>query len=688
MKKEKKKKNNLNLIKDEDMSLKYNEIEIDGFQVFTPNEYTDNKNDNNNLGSVINPFEINNINDFMNSWQTLEELEENKEEKELFDNLWEFILKINKNCIIDYSLINKLISFLGDDILLQRFIFLLFAFLDNSLDDYFKEEDNFIVLKNNLIYFMIIVINLKNNEKFNCYLTKEKIVYLTTLISKIQKIKNLEHKKICLNISYQLFSNEYIHLGLDIILEEKYENKKNINNIKISEEEENIIINKETEKSNNIINNNNTANQNDDTESYKILNNFYLSQKSLLIKDNIIQKEKYNKVIDLLFNFDSENFLNIKQDNDLDYSILFFNNINLAQNIILILFSKEKYNFLKNEKEDIYYEFDFLDKVIKKNIAQTKEIHGDKYRNLFRKDSVTNNIIKYIFFIFGNNMLIESIIKPLNILLNLIGLNNEFEIVSFKGNLLKKERNITKDEFEILFEKIMEKLNDNIPFFFRLFLKMIYDNIFNSYPNLEKDDYTPLSSLFFFSYLSNPRIQNIFEIFPEKCLLIKSFFRLLYNTSLNIKFKEDDNLFFFNDEIEKYYKKINEFYENNIINVDINNEENKKYLKNLFDEIGISYPEFLFYSCCDYIHELNKDIHYLNGKYEQWIKNNIDLINNACYKEEEFNSLIDKIKKDQLSINEQRELYNNIRNIWDNKNLFDVDFLDDGNINSYRVQRP
>ena len=686
MKKENKKKNNLNSIKDEDMSLKYNEIEIDGFQVFTPNEFMDNKNNNNNLGSVINPFEIKNINDFINSWKTLEELEENKEEKELFDNLWEFILKINKNSIIDYSLINELIGFLSDDILLQRFVFLLFAFLDNSLDDYFKEENNFIVLKNNLIYFMVIVINLKNNEKFNYYLTKEKIVYLTTLISKAQKIKNLENKKICLNILYQLFSNEYIHLGLDIILEEKFENKNNINNIKISEEEENVIIDKENENANNIIYNNNINNQsNYDSESYTILNNFYLSQKAKEIKDNSIQNEKYNKVIDILFNFDSENFLNIKQDNNIDYSVLFFNNINLAQNIILILFSKEKYNFLKNEKEDVYYEFDFLDKVIKKNIAQTKEMHGDKYRNLFRKDSVTNNIIKYIFFIFGNNMLIESIIKPLNTLLNLIGLNNEFEIVSFKGNSLKKERNITKDEFDILFEKIMEKLNDNIPFFFRLFLKMIYDNIINSYPNLEKDDYTPLSSLFFFSYLSNPRIQNIFEIFPEKCLLIKSFFRLLYNTSLNIKFKEDDNLFFFNDEIEKYYKKINEFYENNIINVDINNEENKKYLKNLFDEMGIAYPEFLFYICCDYIYDLNNDI---NGKYDQWIKNNNDLINNACYKEEAFNSLIDKIKEDKFSINEQRELYNKIKNIWDGKNVFDTVFLDDGNVNSYKVQRP
>ena len=205
-------------------------------------------------------------------------------------------------------------------------------------------------------------------------------------------------------------------------------------------------------------------------------------------------------------------------------------------------------------------------------------------------------------------MIIESIIKPLNVILNITGLNNEFEIISFKGNSIKAERNITKEEFNILFEKIITKLNENIPFILRIFLKMIYDNIINEYPNLEKNDYSPLSSLFFFSYLSNPRIQSIYKIYPDKYLLIKSVYKLLYNASFNIKFKESDDLNIFNDEIEKYSKKINEFYENNVINVDTSNEENKKYLKNLFDELGVIYPEFLFYLCCDYFHDLNKII--------------------------------------------------------------------------------
>jgi hypothetical protein len=336
------------------------------------------------------------------------------------------------------------------------------------------------------------------------------------------------------------------------------------------------------------------------------LNIFYQRQKSIQTKEQA-NKEKYKVIVESLFDFESENFLNYKQDKEQDYSEIFFSYIELVKSIILILFSKEKYQFLKDEDEDVYYEYEFLDKLIKKNILETKSIHEDKHKNLFRRDTISNNVIKYFFFLFGNHMIIESFMKPLNIILNITGLNNEFEIISFEGNSLNMERNITKDEFNILFDKILEKLNETIPYLFRIFLKMIYDNIIKEYPNLEKNDYSPISSLFFFSYLSNPRIQKIFGIYPDKYLFIKSVYRLIYNAAFNNKFNENDNLNIFNDDIEKYYKKIVEFYENNIMNVDTNKEDNKKYLKNLFEEIGIEYPEFLFYLSCDYINGLNKN---------------------------------------------------------------------------------
>ena len=566
LKNSKESKKNIQDKKDENIILNYDEIEIDGFQVFNIKESA------NQFDKSINVFEIKSLDELIKCFDAQENLEKKKAKAEIFDNIWDNIIKINKNNIIDLSLINNFQKFLDDDFIIQRFLFLLFILLDNSLDNYIKDKNTFLLLKNNLKYFLLILINLKDNEKFNYFFSKEKLDYLIMILTKIQKIKNKKDKQICNNILFNLFSQEYIYLGSNLIS----------------------------------IENNKEKNKNKNSKSKKILIDFYLTQKTLEAKEaekKLLKTEKYQKIIESLFNFDSENFLYFKKNSEIDYSLHFYHQIELVENIIFILFSKEKYNFLKSD--NVYYEYEFLDKLIKKNISETKEMHGDKHRNLFRRDTISNDIIKYFFFIFGNSMIIESIIKPLNTILKIIGLSNEIENIDFKRNSIKKERNITKDEFKILFEKIIEKLNENIPKILKIFLKMIYDNIIIFYPNLEKGDYTPISSLFFFSYISNPRIQKMFDIYPEKCLFIKSVYKLIYNSSFNIKFNEGDNLFIFNDEIDIYYKKINEFYEKNVINIDMNNEDNKKYLQNLFNEIGVIYPEFIFYLSCDCIQELN-----------------------------------------------------------------------------------
>ena len=565
---DKKSKINEQIENKDDILLNYNEIEIDDFQViYTKKSVSEINNKNNN---EIKSLKIKTLDELQKSFNEQEVLEQKKEKYVLFDDLWDNIIKINNNNIIDLSLINEIQKILeDDDILIQRFSFLLFILLDNSIDNYTKNQNNFLILKNNIKFFMIILLNLKNNKKFNNFFTKEKIDYPLMNITKIQKIKDSKYKQILNNILFNIFSPEYNHLGSNLLSI-------------INTDEKNL-------KGNNKI------------KQIKLLNEFYNSQKdfeSIDKKNKINQKEKYEKIIDSLFNFESKNFLNFKKDKEIDYSLHFFHQIELVENIIFIVFSKEKYNFMKDN--NAYYEYEFLDRLIKKNILETKEIHENKHRNLFRRDTISNDIIKYFFFIFGNSMIIKSIFKPLNTILKIVGLNNISENDELIGN---KERNITKDEFKILFEKIMQKLNENIPTILKIFLKIIYDNIINFYPNLEKDDYTPISSLFFFSYISNPRIQKMFNIYPDKFLFIKSVYRLIYNASFNIKFKEDDNLYIFNDDIEIYYNIINEFYKNNIINIDMNSEENKKYLKNLFHEIGFIYPEFLFYLSCDGIHE-------------------------------------------------------------------------------------
>ena len=126
-------KYNLNVPKNDEIFLKFNEIEVDGFQVFSQNEPV--QEEKNKFGKLINPFEIKNSEDYIKNWKTLEELEEAKEEKEVFNELWDNIIKLNNSNILDYSLINELLRYLGNDDSIQRFLFLIYALLDDALDN-------------------------------------------------------------------------------------------------------------------------------------------------------------------------------------------------------------------------------------------------------------------------------------------------------------------------------------------------------------------------------------------------------------------------------------------------------------------------------------------------------------------------------------------------------------------------
>ena len=416
---------------------------------------------------------------------------------------------------------------------------------------------------------MIISLYLKNNDKFNYYLVKEKLDYLACLISGIENLddkgNNNENKNTFIKILYNLFSPEYTHLELNLLL----------------------------------------ADDNNNNNSKNILINFYNSKKEE--KENIdIEEKKCQKIVEFLFDFDSKEFLefNIKKVMDIDER--FYIQLDIVNNILLILFSKEKYKYLKDENE-IFYEYEFLNKVILKNILATKKANGDRYKDLFRTENLTNDIIKYIFFIFGNQMLVECLVKPLNIILNITGINNEFEIINEKGKSLNMERDITKNEFNILFDKILEILNENIPYFFKIFLKMIYDNVLQNF-TIEKDNYIPLGVVLIFNYIASPRIQKIFSIHPHKYTFIKSMNRLLCNTCFNIEFGAKDPLSIFNEDIKIYNNKLNQFFQNNVINIDVNDVQNKKYLKNLFSNMDIDYPSFLFKLNCDYLEKkLNVD---------------------------------------------------------------------------------
>ena len=387
-------------------------------------------------------------------------------------------------------------SYLEDDYRIQRFIYLLFNSIRIAYDNYFIKEKNganFMILKNYIIFFMIICLNLKNNEKLNYYLFKEKIEFISCLISDIETL-NEEDKKVLSDILYNLFSTEYIHLDLSLLVSNNEENKNK-------------------------------------NKAHEIIINFYKRKKEE--EKNVEMEEKVNKkIVKFLFDLKSISFLNFKRKNIEDIEERFYHQLDTVQSIILILFSKEKYKYLK-EDDNIFYEYDFLNKVILKNLLDAKKVNGDSYKSLFRQENLSNDIIKYLFFIFGNQMLVESLVKPLNIILEITGINNEFEIITDKATSMNRERDILKEEFNILFDKMLEQLSDHFPYALKIFLKMIYENVKKNY-TIERNNFIPLGVVLIFNFIANPRIQKIYSIHPHKYIFIKSVNRLLCNICFTV----------------------------------------------------------------------------------------------------------------------------------------------------------
>ena len=54
-------------------------------------------------------------------------------------------------------------------------------------------------------------------------------------------------------------------------------------------------------------------------------------------------------------------------------------------------------------------------------MQETVAKYGDEYKTLFRKEDLCDDVIKYMFFIFGNSMLIDCFVKPLKGMLSKIG---------------------------------------------------------------------------------------------------------------------------------------------------------------------------------------------------------------------------------------------------------------------------
>jgi hypothetical protein len=339
----------------------------------------------------------------------------------------------------------------------------------------------------------------------------------------------------------------------------------------------------------------NTSEKDDSLEMLFINNQIYFSNIYFESEEGFGDKEYRNMFNKLTrFEFSYDNFFKDKNiDNIKDKS---YYKLRIAQSIIRVVFSKEKYLYIdESSKTSKYFEYYFIKNLIDKDLEITQKKYGNDISIIFRKEDIFDDIIKYIFYIFGNTMMIESFVKPVEKMLKKIGLDEE----SIENNILVAldlplVRDINKEEFEILIKEISESLNETMPLIIKIILKFLYNSLIKYY-KIDKNNFNPLYTALFFNYIISPKTQEIFEINPMKILLVRSLNKLVKNTCFKYKINEADNLSKFNDLIEKYNINMKNLIINNVIQLDENEESNKKYMKQLFSEINLVYPKFLFY---------------------------------------------------------------------------------------------
>ena len=439
---------------------------------------------------------------------------------------------------------------LGDEESFDKILSLITYSIQNKIELYNKNptQHNYFLIKNYVIFFMIITINLKKYPSFIKKIFKGETKFFTNLNKLIAKIKKTEIKQELTAILNYLFLEEYKDLYFRKDKQEK--------------ELEEIFIEQQSSLS---------------PVDIKDLSNY--------------DQAAYKKMINILltFNISYDNFFqihhNIKDEERPEYKL------KIAQSIIRVAFSKEKTNFTDVK----YYEYIFIKRVIDKDMEETRKKFGDEYKTLFRKEDLCDDVIKYMFFIFGNSMMIESFVKPVKKMLKKIGLNEEAKKADDKNSVGKTTgRDINVEEYNILFNEINKGLVDNTPHVIRILLKLLYSSIRNVF-TIDEDNYYPLYTALIFNFIISPRVQMLYSMNPTRLTFLRSLNRLIRNTCFNFKFDEKDSLAKFNESIEENNKKLKNFIEEKIISINENDDDVKNSLRDLFTEKNIIYPKFLFY---------------------------------------------------------------------------------------------
>ena len=331
------------------------------------------------------------------------------------------------------------------------------------------------------------------------------------------------------------------------------------------------------------------------------LETFYTQEQMKLDQElqkgiNTFKEENYVTLLDFIINL-SFSDSNLDDDSSIKKEFIDTYKVQIVQSMIRIVFSKDKYYYFSNEKvkksriqikqkpSEIYsyYEYSFLERLIYKSVYSSKTGDILKDERIFENDTIFNDILNNLFFLFGNDTLYRSYVLPLKKLLSRCEEKEE------GLNIINVSRFIT----DLLFS-----LKRTLPYILKIILKLSF-SICQEILSISPLDFTPIYSLLFFSFILSPRVQTMFEIKVNNINNLLTVEKILKYICLKKTFKEDDEYSNFNNLILQYNQRLKSFIIENIIPISEKRKDVKDYLQCLALNKEIQIPKLLFYIDCN-----------------------------------------------------------------------------------------
>ena len=224
-----------------------------------------------------------------------------------------------------------------------------------------------------------------------------------------------------------------------------------------------------------------------------------------------------------------------------------------CRNLIPILLSHNDFDFIS-----------FYTYIVNKHIEIIRKDYDNELTSLFRADDFTNDLIKNLIIIFGNDSFI-----------------NSFYFALPKEYLSNKEIEFDLDSFENFLHNFLEKLIKTLPFIIRVLLKIIH----NCVQDLTKteNNYNVIYTVLIFNFFISPITLDLYNISMVEYKSLRQLTRILRNIYFGKEFDFKDKLSYFNKKVKLFHNYINEKFNILFDGIDIEKDKNdiNKKLNNI-----------------------------------------------------------------------------------------------------------